>query len=347
MEVTGLTRRVLVRDQTDAGEARRQAVRAAESARFDTELSARLNIILAEMTSNLLKHTAAGGEILINAQSPAAGPGEVELVAIDRGPGMANPAAAMADRYSSGGSLGIGLGAIRRQASHFEIHSVPPHGTAVLARVSAAKATGNGHGFDLGVVTVPKEGEEVSGDSWGVCEVDGGIQLLVVDGLGHGLLASEAAALAVKAFNATQGRAPVDVLRALHPPLRGTRGATVGVATIDTRSGVVTFGGIGNIAAAIFGPDSPRRLVSTNGTVGRDPVIYQQFDSKWHSEACLVMHSDGLLTRWKLDYLPGLATKDPTLIAAVLFRDFAREGDDVTVVVARQRSRAQQGNLAS
>jgi anti-sigma regulatory factor (Ser/Thr protein kinase) len=339
MEVTGLTRRVLIRDQSDAGEARRQAVRAAESARFDEALSSRVNIILAEMTSNLLKHSAAGGEILINAQTPSAGPGEVELLAIDRGPGMAKPGAAMQDRYSSSGSLGIGLGAMRRQASYFEIHSVPPHGTAVLARVSGGEPSGATKGFDLGVVTIPKDGEEVSGDSWGVSEVPGGIQLLVVDGLGHGLLASEAAALAVKAFRDTSGLAPVDVLRALHPPLRGTRGATAGVATIDTRAGVVTFGGIGNIAAAIFGSDSPRRLVSVNGTVGRDPVTYQQFDAKWNSDACLVMHSDGLMTRWKLDYLPGLATKDPSLIAAVLFRDFARDLDDVTVVVARERPR--------
>jgi anti-sigma regulatory factor (Ser/Thr protein kinase) len=338
MEVTGLTRRVLVQDQADAGEARRQAVRAAESARFDMALSSRLYIILAEMTSNLLKHSAAGGEILINAQTPAAGPGEVELLAIDRGPGIAKPAAAMEDHYSSAGSLGIGLGAMRRQASHFEIHSIPPHGTAILARVSGTGATGNGRSFDLGVVTVPKHGEEVSGDSWGVCEVPGGIQLLVVDGLGHGLFASEAAAIAVKAFRAAGGRAPIEVLKALHPPLRGTRGATVGVATIDSRSGVVTYGGIGNIAAAIFGSDSPRRLVSVNGTVGRDPVIFQQFDAEWNSNSCLVMHSDGLMTRWRLDYLPGLASKDPSLIAAVLFRDFAREMDDVTVVVARQRS---------
>ena len=338
MEVTGLTRRVVIRAQPDAGEARRQALRAAESARFDDALSSRIAIIAAEMTSNLLKHSEAGGEILINAQTPSAGPGGVELLAIDRGPGMAKPAAAVEDGYSSSGSLGIGLGVIRRQSSHFEIHSVPARGTAVLARISAGDAQGPGHGFDLGVITIPKDGEEVSGDGWGVCEVPGGIQLLVVDGLGHGLLASEAAALAVKAFRQTEGRAPVDVLRALHPPLRGTRGATVGVATIDRRSHLVTYGGIGNIAAAIFGPGSPRRLVSLNGTVGRDPVTYQQFDAEWSSDACLVMHSDGLMTRWRLDYLPGLAAKDPSLIAAVLFRDFARDLDDVTIVVARQRS---------
>jgi anti-sigma regulatory factor (Ser/Thr protein kinase) len=337
MEVTGLTRRVVVRDQTGAGEARRQTVRAGESARFNVELSSRLNIIVAEMTSNLLKHAAAGGEILINIQTPDVGAGQVELLSIDRGPGIARLAAALEDHYSSAGSLGIGLGAMRRQASHFEIHSVLNHGTAVLARVSDPNAAALGRSFDLGVVTVPKDGEEVSGDSWGVCEVPGGIQLVVVDGLGHGLLASEAAALAIKSFRDASGRPPIDVLRLLHPPLRGTRGATVGVATIDIRSGVLTYGGIGNIAAAIFGPANPRRLVSLNGTVGRDPVSYQQFDSEWNSDACLVMHSDGLMTRWRLDYLPGLTSKDPSLIAAVLFRDFARDMDDVTVVVARQR----------
>lgn len=341
MEVTGLTRRVAVQEKAGAGKARQQAEWAAKIARFDDELSSRLAIIVSEMASNLLKHTAAGGEILINAQTPPTGRGAVELLAIDRGPGMAKPGAAVEDRYSSSGTLGVGLGAIRRQSSYFEIHSVPARGTAVLARVLAEDARVDDQSFDIGVVTIAKDGEEVSGDSWAVCEVPGGIQILVVDGLGHGLLASEAAALAVKAYRQTAGRAPVDVLRALHPPLRGTRGATVGVATIDTRSQVVSFGGIGNIAAAIFGPGSARRLVSLNGTVGRDPVMYQQFDSEWSSSNCLIMHSDGLMTRWGLDYLPGLATKDPTLIAAVLFRDFARALDDVTIVVARQRSHSQ------
>jgi len=338
MEVTGLTRRVAVREQADAGKAREQAVRAAESARFDDESSSRLAIIVAEMASNLLKHTADGGEILINAQTPSAGPGGVELLAIDRGPGMANPGAALEDRFSSSGSLGIGFGAIRRQSNHFDIHSVPVHGTAVLARVWAQDPQDADRSFELGVVTIAKDGEEVSGDGWGVCDVPGGIQVLVVDGLGHGLLASEAATLALKAFRSTTGSAPVDVLRAIHPPLRSTRGATVGVATIDSRSNVVTFGGIGNIAAAVFAPDGVRRLVSLNGTVGREPVMYQQYDAEWSADAYLVMHSDGLMTRWRLDYLPGLSTKDPTLIAAVLFRDFARDLDDVTIVVARQRS---------
>ncbi|MDQ2943213.1 MAG: SpoIIE family protein phosphatase [Candidatus Dormibacteraeota bacterium] len=335
MEVTGLTRRVVVRERSDAGEARRQAMKAAESARFDDALTARLSIIAAEMTTNLLKHTAKGGELLINALTPPVGPGGVELLAIDRGPGMTNPAAAMEDRYSTSGSLGVGMGAIRRQSSDFEIHSVPQRGTAVLARVHA-NGSRPGEGFDVGVVTVAKDGEEVSGDGWALSVVPEGIQVVVVDGLGHGLLASEAAALAIKAYRQSAGRAPVDVLRALHPPLRGTRGATVGVATIDTREKAVTYGGIGNIAASVIGSAGARQLVSLNGTLGREPVQYHQFQSEWEPSATLIMHSDGLMSKWRLDYLPGLAAKDPTLIAAVLFRDFVRNLDDVTVVVVRQ-----------
>jgi len=314
-------------------------VRAAESARFDELLTSRVSIIAAEMTSNLLKHSAAGGEILINGMTPPAGVGAVELIAIDRGPGMSHPASALQDGYSSAGSLGAGMGAIRRQSTHFEIHSVANRGTAVLARVTAKDALIGHPDFEVGVVSVPKDGEEVSGDGWALSAVPCGIQLLLVDGLGHGLLASDAATLAVSTFRKAAGRAPVDVLRALHPPLRATRGATVGVATVDTQACVVTYGGIGNIGAAIVTNERSRWLVSVNGTVGREPVQFRQFEAEWDKKALLIAHSDGLTTRWRLDQLPGLAAKDPTLIAAVLFRDFARQLDDVTVVVAKQRTR--------
>jgi hypothetical protein len=207
----------------------------------------------------------------------------------------------------------------------------------ILARVTADNGHVADRKFDVGVVSVAKDGEEVSGDGWALCEVPSGIQLLVVDGLGHGLLASDAATMAVKTFRNTAGRAPVDVVRLLHPALRSTRGATIGVATVDTQAGVVTYAGVGNIAAAIVTPDRCRWLVSLNGTVGREPVQFRQFETAWDPKALLIAHSDGLATRWRLDQVPGLAAKDPTLIAAVLFRDFARQLDDVTVVVAKQR----------
>jgi anti-sigma regulatory factor (Ser/Thr protein kinase) len=335
MEVTALTRRVVVREQSDAGNARRTAVQAAERARFDSELQARVSLIAAELSSNLLKHSEGGGSMLINSVVRDSGPGAVELVAIDRGPGMANVAAAFEDGYSSTGSLGVGMGAIRRHASQFEIHSVPGRGTAVLARVTADGWLAESE-FDVGIVAVQRDGEDVSGDAWAVCNVPSGLQVLLVDGLGHGLLAHDAATLAVETFRSTRGREPVDVLRAIHPAMRSTRGATASVFTIDARARCVTYCGIGNIGAAVVTADRSNRLVSLNGTVGREPVQFKQFEAEWRPGAVLVAHSDGLTTHWRLDQ-PGLLAKDPTLIAALLFRDYARELDDVTVFVTRQR----------
>src|SRR5689334_23694889 len=90
MEVTGLTRRIVVRDQSEGSSARRMALRAAEKARFDSGLQGRVSLIAAELSSNLLKHAGQGGSMLINSVVPESGVGAVELVAIDRGPGMAD-----------------------------------------------------------------------------------------------------------------------------------------------------------------------------------------------------------------------------------------------------------------
>jgi hypothetical protein len=50
----------------------------------------------------------------------------------------------------------------------------------------------------------------------------------------------------------------------------------------------------------------------------------------------LVLHSDGLGTRWNLNAYPGLSAHHPSLIAGVLYRDFKRGTDDVTVLVAKE-----------
>jgi hypothetical protein len=42
------------------------------------------------------------------------------------------------------------------------------------------------------------------------------------------------------------------------------------------------------------------------------------------------------MSRWSLEDYPGLAARDPAVIAGVLYRDFSRRRDDVTVVVAAE-----------
>ena len=156
--------------------------------------------------------------------------------------------------------------------------------------------------------------------------------MLVVDGLGHGPLAAEAAHVVVQACRQHHTRAP-ELLAAAHTAAQGTRGAAVGVAEINTATQTLRFAGVGNIAGVVGTATGSRGLASHNGIVGHNMRRPQAFTAPWSPEAVVVLHSDGLQTRWRLDAYPGLARRQPSLIAGVLYRDFTRGRDDVTVLV--------------
>ena len=63
-----------------------------------------------------------------------------------------------------------------------------------------------------------------------------------------------------------------------------------------------------------------------------------EYRGDWASGATLVLHTDGINTRWRTDAYPGIVRHDPALLAGVLFRDAARGRDDATAVVVRERS---------
>jgi hypothetical protein len=90
---------------------------------------------------------------------------------------------------------------------------------------------------------------------------------------------------------------------------------------------------VGNIAGVILGGERPRALVSHNGILGHEVRRVQEFTYPWPAGSTLVLHSDGLISHWSLDAYPGVIRCHPALIAGVLYRDFRRPLDDVTVVV--------------
>jgi hypothetical protein len=105
------------------------------------------------------------------------------------------------------------------------------------------------------------------------------------------------------------------------------------VAEINTATQTLRFAGVGNIAGVVWTATGSRGLASHNGIVGHNMRRHQAFTTPWSPEAVVVLHSDGLQTRWRLDAYPGLARRQPSLIAGVLYRDFTRGRDDVTVLV--------------
>jgi len=322
-----------VRHGSGVGEARRAAQRLAERAGLPAARAAAVALLATELAANLARH-AREGELLLRALAPPGGPA-VELLSVDRGPGMADVERCLADGYSTAGTPGTGLGAVRRIARDFDIWSRPGWGTLVLARVGRDARPAPAERFDWGCVSLPAARESVCGDGWALQQRDGEVTLMVADGLGHGPLAAEASDAACRVFAEDPLPEPADFLERAHRSLGSTRGAAIGAARGSASALRLRFAGVGNVAGAVVGPDSQHGLASHNGTVGAQLPRVQAFDYDWPDRALLVLHSDGLRTRWNLRDYPGLHARHPALVAAALYRDFRRPNDDVTVLVAR------------
>jgi stage II sporulation SpoE-like protein len=260
----------------------------------------------------------------------------IELLALDRGRGIANLQAALADGYSSAGTAGNGLGAVFRQSQAIEIASWSGLGTAILARLEPGKppTSKSRERPDWAGLSMPMPGETVCGDAFSIHDTPETRTLLVADGLGHGPDAAEAAVQAVRVFQRHRDHLVPTLLDYVHAGLRATRGAAVSIARIDKTKQTISFAGIGNVTGVVVNDDKVRRMVSLAGTAGHNARKIQAFDYPYQG-GLVILHSDGLGTNWVLGRYPGLARAHPMLVAAVLYRDFARGRDDVTIVVAR------------
>lgn len=323
---------IRVTDSSHAGDARRRAAVCAEQLNLGQRERGALAIVVTEIVTNLMKH-AGGGTMLIDSLGTNGTRG-VRVLGIDSGPGIRDLSAALSDGHSTAGTSGNGLGAIRRMADTFDIFSMQEHGTVVLADVWLNRKKQHDHEIEVGVISVPIKGEEVSGDGWGAKKMADSMTLMVVDGLGHGEIAAEAAREAERVFAGSPTDLPVPILQAAHDSLRKTRGAAMAIASVHFDRRLITFAGIGNIGASIVGPDNSRGMASHNGTLGHQLLRIQEFTYPWNAGDLLIMHSDGLNTRWDLRPYPGIRRRHPAVIAGILYRDFSRERDDVTVLVA-------------
>lgn len=324
-----------VSESSQIGEARRAAVRIAELAGFGENEQGKIAIVATEVATNLVRH-ARDGHLLIQVIPRSSGKA-LEIVAIDAGPGMANVERCLQDGYSTGGTNGTGLGAIKRLSSEFDIHSIPDRGTALLSRIFSDTApVASRPNFIIGAASFPVAGEIVCGDGWASSETENELRLMVADGLGHGPLAQAASNAAEQVFRSQPNAAdPKSLVEASHRALSGTRGAALAVAQLDLQSRRLKYAGVGNIAGSLVTSTGTQGLVSHNGIVGVKMQKVQQFEHPIEGTGLLIMHSDGLKSRWDLMDHPGLTTRHPAIIASVLYRDYRRERDDVTVVVIR------------
>jgi len=330
---------VLIQDESAIGHARRSAVGLAGELGLDAALQAKIALVVTEAATNILKHGGQGELVVQRAVSEVP---SLEMLALDKGPGMANIAECSRDGFSTGGTRGVGLGSMMRASDFFDIYSQPQNGTALIARWLQPVSRTHRQSTSVlppqmqsGAVCVALASEELCGDAFSVHNFPDRTVITMIDGLGHGAKAAEAAqiALSIQANCLEQGA--LEMMQAMHSGLRGTRGAAIAIADIRLSEMRVHFIGVGNISAAVFG-DKTQHLTSHNGIVGERVHRFQVFSYDWFEGALLFMHSDGLTTRSNPPQYSGLLMRDPSLIAGVLYRDHSRGRDDVTVLTARQ-----------
>jgi anti-sigma regulatory factor (Ser/Thr protein kinase) len=322
-------------DSSQTGHARRQALALAHQMGFSELSQGQLAIIVTEAAANIAAHAGQGELLLIPWRFR--GDSGIDVLALDKGKGMADVGLSLEDGYSTAGTAGQGLGAMSRLAAALQIYSSPSRGTALLARVARESPTAARSSSDyvLGAVSLAMAGETRCGDAWSVDFTPQRSIYIVADGLGHGPSAAEAAQEAVRVFEQAPHLSPVRILTDAHLALAKTRGAAVSIAEILHDKAVVNYAGVGNVAGVIHDQGKSRSMVSMNGTLGHSVGRIQHFSYPWEKTSALIMHSDGLATRWNMDQYPGLAARHPALLAGVLYRDFCRRRDDVTILVSR------------
>ncbi|AEU38255.1 Stage II sporulation protein E [Granulicella mallensis MP5ACTX8] len=322
-------------DASQTGHARRRALALANAIGFSELRQGQLGIIVTEAAGNIAAHAGRGELVLCPWQfENVAG---MDVLAIDSGTGIADVGRSLEDGFSTAGTLGQGLGAISRLATAFQIYSVPGHGTVLFARIanesqSAARIAAD---YALGVVCLPITGETACGDAWDAAHTPGRSIYIVADGLGHGPAAAEASQEAIRIFRETSHLTPERILADAHGALAKTRGAAVSIAEVLYDKGIVNYAGVGNVAGSIYSGGQSRSMVSMNGTLGHSIGRIQSFSYPWEKNSALLLHSDGIATRWSMEQYPGLASRHPALIAGVLYRDYCRKRDDATILISR------------
>lgn len=326
-----------VHNLAQAATARREANALLAREGFSPKETESLALAASELATNIVKY-AGRGTVSIRLVRRGDQKG-VEIVAADRGPGIANPEDALRDGHSTGGSLGYGLGAVNRAMDDLDIVSSPGNGTTVRCRrwLRAAKPSGPSP-LDFGVVCRPKPGERVCGDAFVLRTWAESALVGVIDGVGHGQPAHQASRKA-REYVESHYDQPLDRLfRGTSRACRGTRGAVMALARIDWRAGTVGLASVGNIELKFLGMPRPHNLIAPRGLMGLRAQPVREVTAPWLASSALVFHSDGLHTRWGAEDLRLAADASAQTLAAAIFKRWAKDVDDATVLVVSNKA---------
>jgi len=323
---------------SDVGEARRKARRLAGAVGFDEVVQGEIALVVSEMGTNLVEH-AGGGTLTITPITAGDREG-LQIESLDRGPGIEDVERAIGDGYSTTGSLGYGLGTINRLTDAFEITSrgSPDRGTHIVClrwlHETPAPVTARCP-LDFGAATRPHPAMRLNGDAFVIKRWDESVLVAVIDGLGHGQYAHRASRKAREYVERHVDQDLTRLFRGVGRACRATRGVVMAVARFDWVEKRLTFGMVGDVVSRVFESRAPIDFRIRRGVLGGqapNPVVTHH---AWDPSSVLVLHSDGLSSRWRWSDFPNLARASAAEAAGTLLRRLAKDDDDATVVVVK------------
>lgn len=300
---------------------------------FTEKRIAEIDIIVAEIVTNLVKH-AGGGQVLAKLIEENGIQG-LELISIDNGPGMTDVTRMVTDGVTTKNTLGHGLGAMKRLSDVFQIYSLKNWGTVILIRVFD-KLPVKAFKTEIRSVIIPKPGETASGDDFFSIVNKEHVKLFLGDGLGHGPEAAKAMQVAGDAFMECPHTDPVDIIRYINVAVKRTRGMVGTVAVFDLASRCWRICGVGNIITKVCGPGINKNYLAYNGIIGLNvPNTLNAQVIPYDEGQYILMSSDGLKTRWDTNKYTSIMRYDLSILCASLIKDFARLTDDMSAVACK------------
>lgn len=308
----------------------------AVGASFSVARLGELDIIVAELVSNLVKH-AGGGQVWVKLLEEGGQQG-IELISVDNGPGMKDVTRMVADGVSTKNTLGQGLGAMKRLSDVFQIFSQKGWGTVIIIRLFKERLP---HvkkipKEEIRSVVLPKPGEEACGDGFFSTTTKDHIKMFLGDGLGHGPEAAHAVTEAGNAFlNCTENN-PTEIIRHLNNEVKKTRGLVGTVAVFDIHQKKWKICGVGNISTKIMSPANGKNLIAYNGIIGLNvPRTLNAQEIDYEKGQHIIMCNDGLKSKWETVNYAAIQRYDASILSAALLKDYARQTDDMSVAVCK------------
>jgi anti-sigma regulatory factor (Ser/Thr protein kinase) len=308
----------------------------AMSAHFTEGKVGEIDIIVAEMVSNLVKH-AGGGQLFVKLVEQEGIQG-IEIISVDNGPGMTDSTRMVTDGVSTKNTLGGGLGAMKRLSDVFQVYSMKDWGTVILTRIfendlpNYRKAPTT----EIRSLLLPKPGEELCGDGFYLKQSKQSLHLFLGDGLGHGVEAAKAVTHAGEAFLECTEDDPPEIIRYLNSMVKKTRGLVGTVAVFNMKEKTWKICGVGNILTKIVSLSSSKGYMSYNGIIGLNvPNTLNAQEVAYEKGQTLIMCSDGLKSRWELGRYLAIQRYDLSILGASLIKDFSRNTDDMSVAACK------------